>query len=170
MRRSRSSRRSDLLDGASWLLGRLAIVLVAGIAGLTVALLIAQPDSRPAAAPGSRPVIASRSPAPSATASLRPLSRPSPTAPATPSPSPEPSPTAQDTPGPSPEPSPAPPVEASPQPEATPIVHTMTSGETVRAIARQYGVTVAQIVALNQLEDRNLILVGQTLLIPARNE
>jgi len=49
-------------------------------------------------------------------------------------------------------------------------VHTVASGESLISIAELYGVTVDNIVALNQLEDANLIFEGQALLIPSRTQ
>ncbi len=49
-------------------------------------------------------------------------------------------------------------------------VHTVAAGESLIAIAELYGVTVQDIVALNQLEDANLIFEGQQLLIPPRTQ
>lgn len=50
---------------------------------------------------------------------------------------------------------------------AEPLTHIVASGESLISIAELYGVTVNDIVALNQLEDANLIFEGQELLIPA---
>jgi len=52
----------------------------------------------------------------------------------------------------------------------TPIpttMHVVASGETLYAIAIRYGVTIQSIVEANQLDDPNLIQVGQRLVIPA---
>jgi len=46
------------------------------------------------------------------------------------------------------------------------IRHTVASGESLSQIAQIYGVTVAQIMAANGLDDPNTIVVGQELLIP----
>lgn len=45
--------------------------------------------------------------------------------------------------------------------------HTVAAGESLISIAELYGVAVNDIVALNQLQDANLIFEGQELLIPA---
>ncbi|HYQ76035.1 lytic transglycosylase [Cellulomonas sp.] len=44
--------------------------------------------------------------------------------------------------------------------------HTVASGETVSAIAKRYGTTVAAIVSANGLDSRAFIRVGQTLTVP----
>lgn len=49
---------------------------------------------------------------------------------------------------------------------ATPTIHTVQSGETINAIARQYEVAVADIIAANNLANPNLIKAGDTLVIP----
>ncbi|QZN87137.1 LysM peptidoglycan-binding domain-containing protein [Cellulomonas sp. C5510] len=51
-------------------------------------------------------------------------------------------------------------------PQATGGTHTVTSGETVSAIAKRYGTTVAAVVSANGLDSRAFIRVGQTLTIP----
>jgi len=48
------------------------------------------------------------------------------------------------------------------------IVHVVRRGETLSAIARRYGVTVAQIKKLNGIKNGNLIRVGQKLLISGK--
>lgn len=45
-------------------------------------------------------------------------------------------------------------------------IHTVQAGETLLAIARQYGVTVEALVAANNLADPNTLAVGQQLIIP----
>jgi len=49
-------------------------------------------------------------------------------------------------------------------------IHRVQPGETLSAIARRYGVSVAALVAANRLADPNRILVGQTLEIPERED
>ncbi|NHT17753.1 LysM peptidoglycan-binding domain-containing protein, partial [Cellulomonas sp. IC4_254] len=51
-------------------------------------------------------------------------------------------------------------------PAATGGSHTVASGETVSAIAKRYGTTVSAITAVNGLDSRAFIRVGQTLTIP----
>jgi LysM repeat protein len=62
--------------------------------------------------------------------------------------------------------SPTPAVTASSQPQATPAVHIVSRGENISMIASRYGVTVEEIVELNQLDDPSLIRVDQRLLLP----
>ncbi|NUQ36786.1 MAG: peptidoglycan DD-metalloendopeptidase family protein [Caldilineales bacterium] len=50
---------------------------------------------------------------------------------------------------------------------AAPQQHTVIAGETLALIAERYGVSVAALVAANQIADPNLIIVGQQLTIPA---
>ncbi len=47
------------------------------------------------------------------------------------------------------------------------VIHDVKSGDTLSKIASQYGVTVDQIVANNDIADRNLIVPGQKLTIPS---
>lgn len=47
-------------------------------------------------------------------------------------------------------------------------VHVVQSGESLLSIATQYGVTVEEILALNNIQDPNAIYVGQELTIPAK--
>ncbi|HEY8198296.1 MAG TPA: LysM peptidoglycan-binding domain-containing protein [Candidatus Limnocylindrales bacterium] len=54
----------------------------------------------------------------------------------------------------------------SPEPSPTPLVHIVKRGENLTQIAAKYKVTVAAIVAANQLKNANLIEVGQQLVIP----
>ena len=46
------------------------------------------------------------------------------------------------------------------------ISYTVQRGDTLSAIARRYGTTVAEIVRLNNISNPNLIITGQKLLIP----
>lgn len=50
--------------------------------------------------------------------------------------------------------------------EASAVRHTVASGESLSAIAQQYGVTTAALMAFNDITDPNRIQVGQVLLIP----
>jgi len=51
-------------------------------------------------------------------------------------------------------------------PAGTPRVHVVARGESLSLIALEYGVDPQAIIELNQLENPNLIVPGQTLLIP----
>ena len=97
----------------------------------------------------------------SPTATARPTSteRPqaTPTATATPSATPIPTPTPTTAPTPPP----------TPVPTAVPVrTYTVQQGDTLAAIAQQFGVTVEAIQAANDIEDPNEILIGQVLVIP----
>jgi LysM repeat protein len=50
----------------------------------------------------------------------------------------------------------------------TPILYTVKSGDTLGKIAEQFGVTVDEIVALNNIEDPDWLEPGMVLVIPAR--
>lgn len=86
---------------------------------------------------------------PSPTASPRPSASPTPVATATPLPSPTPPPA-------TPEPTPAP----------TPRTYVVQEGDTLAAIAQQFGTTTEAIQAANGIQDPNLIAVGRVLVIP----
>lgn len=45
-------------------------------------------------------------------------------------------------------------------------IHTVKQGDSLWAVAQQYGVTVNQIAAANQLENPNALVIGQALVIP----
>ncbi len=117
---------------------------------------------------------------------VRPTSTPQPTRPiVTPSPTAAPiveeptapvEPSAENT---STEPTPAPTNSPPPTPSPLPptatatgdlVVHTVQRGETLSEIAKQYGVSVQAIVAVNGLDNPNLIITGQKLIIPAPGE
>ena len=46
------------------------------------------------------------------------------------------------------------------------ILHSIQSGDTLGTIAEQYETSVAQLMSLNQIEDSDFIIVGQTLRVP----
>lgn len=48
------------------------------------------------------------------------------------------------------------------------ITHTIQAGETLLVIAQMYGVTVEEIVEINNLDNPNLLSVGQVLLVPVK--
>ena len=64
-------------------------------------------------------------------------------------------------------PTPEPSEEPTATPRATQQLHVVQRGETVTKIAKQYGVTVQQIVDANDLDNPSQISVGQELIIPA---
>ncbi len=55
-----------------------------------------------------------------------------------------------------------------PPPTPTPglLLHTVQPGETLAGIAAAYGVSLAELIAVNHIQDPNLIQVGQVLVIP----
>lgn len=56
---------------------------------------------------------------------------------------------------------------ATPAPAPAAAVHVVASGETLTAIARRYGTTIAAIVAANQISNPSFIRTGTRLAIPA---
>lgn len=125
-----------------WLLGVLVVLLLAASGGLVTAWLVAGMKAAP----------------PPAAAGPTPTLRPSPTIAPTPSGQQTPAPTAQPLHTPT----------AAPQitPEPEPFVHIVQRGEYLQYIADLYGVSVEDIVALNDISNPNKIRVGQELLIP----
>jgi LysM repeat protein len=120
------------------------------------------PTSAPTLVPTSTPAMpatAEASPSVIATAAATSTSTPSLT----------PSPTTAATAVPTSTPTVSPTAEVSGTPEGR-IIHIVQAGETVDAIARQYGVTRDAIVYVNGLEDPSLIYVGQELIIPGPDE
>lgn len=64
----------------------------------------------------------------------------------------------------------SPPATAAPatgSPSRATITYTVQSGDTLAKIAARFGVTVEQMVASNDIEDANLVEVGQVLMIPS---
>jgi LysM repeat protein len=59
---------------------------------------------------------------------------------------------------------------SSPAPTASPqpLTHPLAEGETLAAVAAQYGVTVDALVQANQIADPSKLLVGQKLVIPGK--
>ena len=53
---------------------------------------------------------------------------------------------------------------ASDEPAAV-RVHTVQRGDTLSSIAARYGVSVGELIALNDLDDRDVIRVGQRLVL-----
>lgn len=68
---------------------------------------------------------------------------------------------------PSPTPTPIPTVPP-PTPTPAPLLHTVQPGETLAGIAAAYNVSLADLIAVNNIQDPNLIHVGQVLVIPGR--
>ncbi len=83
----------------------------------------------------------------------------------------EPSPGGVATPTPSATATPSPTATAAPtlpppSPTPSPLLHTVRPGETLAGIAAAYGVPLADLIAVNHIQDPNLIQVGQVLVIP----
>lgn len=47
------------------------------------------------------------------------------------------------------------------------LIHTVQSGETLRAIAQKYGTSTRDLIRLNELENQDVLVVGLHLLVPA---
>ena len=80
--------------------------------------------------------------------------------------------TAVETPSPAASPSgsaPSASVEPTPVPEPTPVIYTVKSGDTLSKIAKQFGVTLEDLLAANadSIPDPNKIKVGDRVIIPA---
>ena len=121
-----------------------ALIIGACVVGLLVgsrfaAMVASNASATPTAATGGAPLA-------SAAASVM--------APQTPIPSPSTTPTPTPTP------------TRSPTPAPTPIVYIVKPGDILMNIAETYGVTVAALVEANDIEDPNVIEVGQRLVIP----
>lgn len=100
---------------------------------------------------------------PTETPSPSPTLEPTPTATASPSPSPSPSPT----PAPTSTPTPVPTVPPTPVPTPTPVqTYVVQEGDTLAALAQQFGTTAAALQAANGIEDPDNIVIGQVLIIP----
>ncbi|MCV0404109.1 MAG: LysM peptidoglycan-binding domain-containing protein [Chloroflexi bacterium] len=103
--------------------------------------------------PSASPSSPAETPAPT------PTDQPTPTP--SPSFSPSPTPTATQAPSPTPAPTVAP-TEAPPPPRQ----YVVEEGDTLAAIAQQFGTTVSALQELNGIEDPNEIVIGQVLQIP----
>ena len=131
-----------------------ATVLVGALIGFAIVAQLGQGSSTPA--PGA--VVASPSPLVTAVTSATPTS----------SPTPAPTGTASVVPSPTASPS-APATERPrPSPRSEVRIHLVRRGDTLISIAARYGVTVAAIRGANEIDDPNLIIVGQRLVIPRR--
>ena len=90
---------------------------------------------------------------------------PSPTPPATLAPTPT-APAAEPTPPPTAPPTPSPIVTPAPTATPRPATYQVRSGDTLSAIAAQFGTTVGELAALNDIANPSLIRVGQVLQLP----
>lgn len=55
-------------------------------------------------------------------------------------------------------------------PTPTPVVHVVRSGDTLLDLAEQYGVSVQALIEVNRIENPRALQVGQTLIIPYRDQ
>ena len=148
--RARHAPRGPLVIGAG-------TVLALGVGAAAVAAGIVTLDAPPAS-PTASATAASASPSPTQRPTSTP--RPTPSRTAEPTPSPTAEPTTVPTPAPTPVPTPVP----TPPPAQTTYV--VQQGDTLAAIADQFGTTVAALQAANGIEDPNEIVIGQVLVIP----
>jgi hypothetical protein len=134
-------RRSRGSAAAGWIIGAAVVLILAVAGGLLTAWIVANMRAVPGPAAGASPTPGVR-----------------PTGMATS----QPGPTAGETSGPRRTPT------ASPAPEVTlpPIVHVVAPGESLSYIAGLYGVTLDDVLALNEIRNPNRIQVGQEILIP----
>ena len=136
-------RRRSAADAAQpWLLAILVVLLLAASGGLVTAWIVATLRAEPVPAVAN----ATSTPRPEPSITLAPSEGPS----AIPSQQPRRTPT------------PTPPLTQEPEP----FVHVVRRGEYLQYIADLYGVTVEDIVRLNDISNPNRIRPGQRLLIP----
>jgi nucleoid-associated protein YgaU len=141
-------------SGPVALIGAGVTVLGIGSVALATGLLDDPGDPRTAGGPPPGSSEPSATATPSATA----MPTEAPTLPPSPSPVITPVPTAVPTPVPTPPPT-------APPPAASQQTYTVQQGDTLAAIAQQFGTTVAALQAANGLEDPNEIFIGQVLVI-----
>jgi LysM repeat protein len=150
--------------GASYLLTRAAVALLAERSGATTAEA-APSETEPVAA---EPVLAAEPATTEPAATSEPATQAEEAAPSEPADGNEPA--SQDEPAPQVEAA-APSAEDSTAEPTTSaatsqVTYVVQAGDTVAAVARAYGVTAQAIVAANGLADANVIVVGQELIIP----
>jgi LysM repeat protein len=131
-----------------------AVILVTTLFVLALSGFRAGVPTSPVATATPGAVVASSAATPPAT------SRPAET------PAPEPSTSESTAPETAPPPTVKPSAAPAPLPSATARTYRVKSGDTLTAIAARFGTTVAAIVELNDLPNRNALSVGQILLIP----
>jgi LysM repeat protein len=56
-------------------------------------------------------------------------------------------------------------VRSAPGSGEPPRIHTVRRGDTLSSIATRYGLSVGELIALNDLQDRDVIRVGQRLVL-----
>ncbi|WP_029214950.1 LysM peptidoglycan-binding domain-containing protein [Kallotenue papyrolyticum] len=148
-------------------LGRLAILLPSNDVRIARASLLN--PTPPAIAAQPAPAITAE-PTPTPWASSAPTATPTPTPTATPAPTTTPQPTATVTPEPTatPQPTTTPEPTAAPRPAAEPRRYVVQPGDTLRAIAARFGVSVERLLEYNGLtpEEGDNLRVDQVLYIP----
>jgi LysM repeat protein len=137
----RRPRRSGGGGPLNWLIGALVVLILAVAGGLFTAWIVANMR----AVPGP---VGAASPTPSIRATAAPTITPAPTG--------------QETEMPRRTPTPAPTVIVTPPP----FVHVVGRGESLNYIANLYGVTLEDVLAINDIPNPNRIQVGQEILIP----
>lgn len=136
-----NAQRKSAADAAlPWLLAAVVVLLLAASGGLISAWVVATLRAVPA------PAVADVTPSPSPAASSAATAAPTQVASEQPRHTPTPSPVATQ--------------------EPAPFIHVVQRGEYLTYIADLYGVTVEDIVALNDIKNPNRIHPGQELLIP----
>ena len=127
-----------------------------GIGGVAVASgFVDEIAGPPPASSSSLTPAPTASQAPSPTPTATPL--PTPTSTPTPSPSPTPTPTSAPT---------TAPTAAPPSPPPAQQTYVVQQGDTLAAIAQQFGTTVAALQSANGIDDADEIIIGQVLVIP----
>jgi LysM repeat protein len=135
------ARRRSAADAAlPWVLAVVVVLLLAASGGLVSAWAVANLRAVPA------PALADMTPSPNPTTSSGASAEPTQVASEQPRHTPEPSPVMTQ--------------------EPAPFIHVVRRGEYLSYIADLYGVTVEEIVALNDIKNPNRIRPGQELLIP----
>lgn len=142
-------------SGPAAMVGAAVTVVGIGSVALATGMLDATGDPRTAGMAGASPA---GEPSTSPTPTPRPTPTASPSLAPTPSPNMTPVPTAVETAPPAPPPTAPPP----PPPQQT---YTVQQGDTLAAIAQQFGTTVQALQTANGIEDPNEILIGQVLVI-----
>ena len=140
-----------------WLLAAVVLFLVAAIAGIGAAYVVTEARAVPTVDPALLPT-PSPSPTPTPGPSSTSLASQTPAGSSAPSTTPPAGPTVQAT------VSPTASIAAGPSP--TPLRYVVKRGDRLKAIAEQFGVSVQEIVDLNDITDPDHIEAGQVLRIP----
>jgi LysM repeat protein len=138
-----------------WALAAGGVATLVGLAGVAVAAPLFAGPRTPQAATLTPSVAASAEPTPRVTPTASPTPAPSATSSPTPSVAATAAPTLEPTPAPSPVVTPPP-----------PQTYAVAEGDTLAAIADQFGVSVAALQRANAIDDPDEIVIGQVLVIP----